>query len=234
ARITVVLATGRPGRGGRTREVQVSGSNRKGERSTPGRGLAALIVAALALGVAALAAGVNLLRTGHVRAARVPVAQTLPRISGIPQVGVLLRASHGKWSGSPTSYASHWKRCDAAGRKCKAISGVTSQTYRHEGDDIGRTLRVSVTAANPAGHSKAALSLATAVATGSSTIRHLEYVLGSGVVHVYSIDNGFAEVESFSLPDSAGVRGVDECPAVPRLRRSGRRQQRRRARLQPA
>jgi hypothetical protein len=205
---------GWPERGERNREVQVSGSNGNSERSTPGRGRAALIVAALALGVAVLAAGANLFRTGHTRTATVPVARTLPRISGIPQVGVLLTASRGRWSGGPSSYASHWKRCDAAGRNCKAISGVTSQNYRLAAADIGSTLRVAVTAASAAGRSKVTLSLPTAVVTVSSTARHLEYVLGSGVVHVYSIDSGFAELESFSVPDSAGVRGVEECPAT--------------------
>jgi len=191
----------------------VSGPGRNSERFTPGRGLAVIAVAALALVVMALAVGGQLLRAGRAGAAEgVPVNQTLPRISGIPQVGVLLKASHGKWSGSPTSYAYRWRRCNAVGRECKGISTATSQTYRVAVADVGKTLRVAVTAVNAVGRSKAALSLPTAVVTAA--VRHLEYVLTSGTVNVYSIDEGFAELESFSLPDSAGVRGVEECPAT--------------------
>jgi hypothetical protein len=193
----------------------VPGSGRNDARFSPGRGLLALAIAVLGFGVVALAAGAPLLRAGHARATvGVPVDQTLPRISGIPQVGVLLRASHGKWSGTPTSYAYSWKRCSAAGRECKAISGAKSQSYRLATADIGKTLRVAVTAVDSAGRSKAVLSPPTAVVTASATVQHLEYVFGSGTVNVYSIDRGFAEIESFSLPDSAGVRGVEACPAT--------------------
>jgi hypothetical protein len=78
--------------------------------------------------------------------------------------------------------------------------------------DVGSTLP-GATAANAAGSSVPTTSAPTELVTGTSTVSHLEYVFTSGSVHVYSIDKSFAEVESFPLPDSAGVRGVEECPA---------------------
>jgi len=186
-----------------------------GKRSIARRRLAVHLLAASVLCAGALAAGAWFLGAGHARAAeRVPVDETLPRISGTPQVGALLRASHGTWSGTPTSYLYRWKRCNAAGRECKATPGDTSRLYTPSGADLGTTLRVAVTAINATGRSKLALSAPTAVVTGTSDASHLEYVFTSGTVHVYSIDKDFAEVESFSLPDSGEVRGVEACPAT--------------------
>jgi DNA-binding beta-propeller fold protein YncE len=143
-----------------------------------------------------------------------PVNLKPPTILGTPQAGLKLRASHGTWSNSPTSYAYEWKRCNTAGASCVGIRGAIHSAYIPGSGDVARTLRVRVTAYNAAGHSSA-ISAHTAVVTASTGVRHLEYIFNDGPVEVYDIDNGFKLVETFSLPGTTrGVRGVAVSPAT--------------------
>jgi hypothetical protein len=93
-----------------------------------------------------------------------PSNTQLPTISGKAELGKRLTASTGTWSGSPTSFAYKWSRCDVNGANCVLISGTgaTASIYDPVSDDIGHTLRVTVTATN-AGGSSFATSLATVV-----------------------------------------------------------------------
>lgn len=143
-----------------------------------------------------------------------PVNLRPPKVSGIAEAGLTLRASHGSWSDSPTSYAYRWKRCDPGGGSCVGISGAIRQTYIVDSGDVGRTLRVRVIAYNAAGHSPA-ISTPTAVVTAPTSVRHLEYIFNDGPVEVYDIDNNFKLVETFSLPGTTrGVRGVAVSPST--------------------
>ncbi len=80
-----------------------------------------------------------------------------PTISGKPIVGNVLTASNGSFSGtSPFNYTYHWLRCPASGSGgngagCTAISGATFRRYAVRKADVGRRLRVRVTAANADG-----------------------------------------------------------------------------------
>jgi hypothetical protein len=67
------------------------------------------------------------------------------------------------WLNYPDDYSYQWQRCDASGGNCSDISGATSYTYvLLAPGDVGKTLRVTVTAIN-AGGSASATSLPTAV-----------------------------------------------------------------------
>ena len=107
--------------------------------------------------VLAVAAGVLLGavfgQPGNGRAASeaVPKNKTLPTISGAALVGQTLVATHGTWSGSPTSFHYAWSRCDTTGAACLAISGATGKIYTVTASDVGHTLRVTVTARNADG-----------------------------------------------------------------------------------
>lgn len=98
-----------------------------------------------------------------------PSNTSLPSISGSARDGSLLRASHGSWTGSPTSYAYQWLRCDAQAGNCAPITGANSDQYTVQTGDVGHRLRVQVTATNASG-SGVAQSRPTAVveATGSA------------------------------------------------------------------
>ncbi|HET7744813.1 MAG TPA: hypothetical protein VFK76_08735 [Gaiellaceae bacterium] len=79
-----------------------------------------------------------------------------PRIDGTPQVGQVLTASNGTWSGSePIAYAYRWRRCNGAGSpdasNCASIDNATKAAYTVQAADVGHRLRVQVTATNRAG-----------------------------------------------------------------------------------
>ena len=96
-----------------------------------------------------------------------PVRVADPVITGTARVGSTLTASQGQWSNTPTSFAFQWVPCPATGGNptgsdCAAIGGATTQTYQVTTADVGRRLRVRVTATNADGSATSA-SNATAV-----------------------------------------------------------------------
>ncbi|WP_166380446.1 sialidase family protein [Catellatospora methionotrophica] len=95
-----------------------------------------------------------------------PVNTSAPTISGTPNQGATQTAANGTWTGSPTSYAYRWQRCDSAGGSCVDISGATASTYTASAADVGGRLKVKVTATNATG-STTASSGATAVITSA-------------------------------------------------------------------
>jgi hypothetical protein len=76
-----------------------------------------------------------------------------PTIEGGPFYdGRTVRAGTGVWANRPTSYAYRWQRCDAnAGTNCRNIGGATDSRYRLRQADVGRSVRVLVTARNADG-----------------------------------------------------------------------------------
>ncbi len=70
-------------------------------------------------------------------------------MTGTAKDGELLTAADGTWSGTPPAFARRWRRCDGAA--CADIAGATASTYRLTSEDVGRTIRVAVTATNAAG-----------------------------------------------------------------------------------
>jgi hypothetical protein len=96
-----------------------------------------------------------------------------------------LTASPGIWSGSPTSYAYAWRRCDISGASCATIAGATAVSYVLATSDAGTTIRVSVTATNSGG-SGSATSAATAAVSSSTTITATAPASTSGAVAVPS------------------------------------------------
>ena len=102
-------------------------------------------------------------------AAAVPGNTVLPAISGTAKDGQTLTSTTGTWSGSPTSYTRAWQRCDSAGANCVVISGATATTYLATSADVGKTIRVKVTATNSSGSGNAA-SAASAVVTAAAPV----------------------------------------------------------------
>jgi hypothetical protein len=90
-----------------------------------------------------------------------------PTISGTAREGETLSASSGSWSGStPMNFSYRWQHCNSGGGSCGNISGASSQTYNVAHQDVGRTLRVSVTASNSSGSANAVSSATAVVAKG--------------------------------------------------------------------
>ncbi|HEU0251120.1 MAG TPA: hypothetical protein VFR48_10390 [Solirubrobacteraceae bacterium] len=84
-----------------------------------------------------------------------PSNTALPAIAGTATEGLSLSASTGSWSGSPTSFAYQWQDCDTSGLNCTNIGGAGSSTYLLSETDVGRTIRVVVSATNASGTSLA-------------------------------------------------------------------------------
>jgi hypothetical protein len=90
-----------------------------------------------------------------------PRNTVLPSIVGSAAVGATLTATTGVWTGlAPLLYSYAWQGCDAAGASCTPISGATSTQYVATAADLGRRLRVQITARN---------TLGTATATSNPT-----------------------------------------------------------------
>ena len=99
------------------------------------------------LAVAALVAA--LLAWAQPALAAPPAPTGLPSISGTTREGQVLKTTNGTWSGAtPLSYGHRWLRCDAEGAACEPIAGATSAGYTATAADVGRRLRVTVTATN--------------------------------------------------------------------------------------
>src|SRR4051812_5122199 len=121
-------------------------------------------VAALAVVVFAATAGI-----GSARTAAAPNNTTPPSISGKAQVGELLTASNGTWSGTtPMTFTYQWRICGTQGEACRDIQGATGNEYTLKANDEGNTLRVVVTAKNADG-TDSATSVPSALVAKSST-----------------------------------------------------------------
>jgi hypothetical protein len=77
-----------------------------------------------------------------------------PRVSGSAQVGEALAASIGTWTNNPTTFRYRWLRCNRSGFSCVLLAS-DGRTYRLGTQDVGRTLRVRVTAVNVDGSTNA-------------------------------------------------------------------------------
>lgn len=92
-----------------------------------------------------------------------------PSITGTAAVGSRLQASRGTWTGEPPiTYAFAWLRCSAQGDGCGEIAGADDTQYEIRDADVGRTIRVRVTARNDQG-STSVISNQTAVVRETAT-----------------------------------------------------------------
>jgi hypothetical protein len=70
-----------------------------------------------------------------------------PAILGLAEVGWVLSAAPGIWTGAGAlSYAYQWERCNAEGTECASIAGATEASYTPRTADGGHTLELVVTA----------------------------------------------------------------------------------------
>lgn len=104
--------------------------------------------------------------SSHAASTAAPTNTSLPTISGVPEAGQTLTATHGKWTGSPTSFSYAWTRCDTNGSGCAGISGATAKIYTVTETDVGHTLRVNVTARNATGAGHTTSAPTSIVSTG--------------------------------------------------------------------
>ncbi len=101
---------------------------------------------------AAVAVFAALSTAANARDTAAPTNTSPPTISGQGQEGQTIKVDPGTWSGStPIDYSYQWRRCGANGGNCRNVAGATDQIYTLRAADVGRTLRVVVTAVNSDG-----------------------------------------------------------------------------------
>lgn len=83
-----------------------------------------------------------------------PVNTLRPSIAGLANVGQVLTAQRGSWTGSPASYSYQWQKDIGAG--FVNIAAATASTYTVLVGEIGFPIRVNVTATNSGGATTAA------------------------------------------------------------------------------
>lgn len=125
-----------------------------------------------------------------------------PTISGSPVVGETLTANEGSWTGAPDRYTYRWKQCDANGSACVSTNAA-GKTYGVRTTDVGKTLRVEVTAINSKGRS-------TAVSNATGVVRATGTPPPSGGTAV--------PVSSVNLPDRLVASAVSFSPSAIRNR----------------
>jgi hypothetical protein len=130
-------------------------------------GVAVIAAAAVAAFAAALAGD------SHAQAGT-PVNTVPPSIEGAAATGTRLEARRGTWTGAqPIEYAYLWLRCNAQGApgSCVEIPAANRDDYLVAQDDVGRTLRVRVTARNTAGSRVETSGQTAVVQRGSETVQ---------------------------------------------------------------
>ncbi len=111
------------------------------------RNAAVLALTALVVGVFATMGSASSVTASQAQYA--PVNTGAPTISGSTIEGQTLTANDGTWSAPPSSFSYQWLQCDTAGNACVDIkSNATGKTYKLVSSDIGKTIRVRVTAKN--------------------------------------------------------------------------------------
>ena len=131
-----------------------------------------------------------------------PVATSAPTVTGVPMVEETLTAARGSWTGSPT-LALQWQRCDAEGQSCADL-GLSGDTYTVIPFDIGKTLRVRITASNAAG-AREAVSPATAVVSELKPTEEKPFIAAAKVVAPHRLVVDQVTARPSKLTRRAGV-----------------------------
>jgi hypothetical protein len=152
-----------------------------------------------------------------------PANTRVPSVIGTPSVGQTLFVSLGTWTGTSLTYAYQWLRCGAdggstGGANCPTITGATSSSYVPTTGDVGRRLRVQVTARNTLGSATATSEPTALVQTGGGAATPLSG-LPAGAVRL-SGGKVSIPVSSVALPARLLIDQVEFTPNPVRRRHS--------------
>jgi hypothetical protein len=140
-----------------------------------------------------------------------PAVTAAPEVKGIAMVDETLSATKGTWSGSPT-LALEWQRCDADGQNCAGL-GLNGDTYTLIPFDVGKTIRVQITASNAAG-ARTATSQPTAVISELKPTEEKTWVPAAKVIapHKLVISEASSKPARFAkrIPVTVTVRVGDD------------------------
>jgi hypothetical protein len=80
-----------------------------------------------------------------------PKNTALPSITGLVEAAQTVTGAKGSWSGSEPTFTYQWLLCNSSGASCNEISGATATTLGLLESQIGKTVRLAVTATNSRG-----------------------------------------------------------------------------------
>ncbi len=86
-----------------------------------------------------------------------------PGTTTLPQAGHTLRAGPGIFNPAATLRTYNWSSCNPSGSDCRPIEGAAGETYALRDEDVGRTVRVTVTGRNAHGSATTPTSVASFV-----------------------------------------------------------------------
>jgi RTX calcium-binding nonapeptide repeat (4 copies)/WD40-like Beta Propeller Repeat len=113
----------------------------------------------------ALSGPTGVIQTGSGSSTTRPAVSTPPSFTGVLARGQTLRATSGAWSGStPMTFAYQWQRCATPQSACQSIPSATRTTYTLAAADVGKRIRLMVTASNAAGSTQGFSMVSQAVA----------------------------------------------------------------------
>ena len=100
-----------------------------------------------------------------------PASTKAPAIAGTAAKGAKLTVKAGTWTGAaPIAFGYQWERCEAKTLVCTPIAHATVATYVPVAADVGKRLRVLVTATNAAGSATATSNLTATVAAKAAAV----------------------------------------------------------------
>jgi hypothetical protein len=109
------------------------------------------------------------------KAGAAPAASGQPSPSGTAQVGKVLTAEDGKWTGTqPITFTYQWQRCVSSTGKCTDVSGATSKQYTVASADLGDRMRYLLTAKNSVGTGSINSNLSAVVVAAGRPPENLE------------------------------------------------------------
>lgn len=155
----------------------------------------ATVIGVAALAVAAFATMGSASSVTAAQAQYAPVNTVAPTIAGTTTENQLLTALEGSWNVVPSSYAYQWLQCNNLGAGCVEIKNATAKTYRLQTGDVGKTIRVRVTAANNDGK--------TTVTSGQTAV-----IASAGPSGVIKLPNGESSIPATSVVLANGNRLV--------------------------
>jgi hypothetical protein len=112
---------------------------------------------------------------GNITTHNAPQQTTAPSITASSTaVGAQITAHPGSWSEAAEtgtiSYSYQWEDCNTQGEGCQPIASAQNNTYTITSNDIGHTVRVTVTAANNDGYTKASSPATSLVSEEKSSL----------------------------------------------------------------
>ncbi|MHB1568141.1 MAG: hypothetical protein ACYC0H_02955 [Solirubrobacteraceae bacterium] len=136
----------------------------------------------------------------------VPVNTSPPALAGSVKQGGTVSTTTGTWDNAPSSYSYQWEDGDASGATWVAIPGATAASYTLTANDVGRPVRVEVTATNATGSGTSASAPTAAVAGLAKPKSQMGHKTSKLALQLKWLSPTMAQLSGFVTPRRDGHR----------------------------